>query len=162
MISSLFIGIFIIFILNRSIYIGDIKTRIWLASILISFMSSIFLTQPLKVFGLTLFCMCICRNKHSNDFDFDDDHLISLTCQKYVSNTNEHIQRRISSFIPINRFRLIRTKWKEMNLEEARHKRLIEIQTWNIIREILILVLFLVCLYSITYANRDIENSHVM
>ncbi|CAF3969685.1 unnamed protein product, partial [Rotaria sp. Silwood1] len=68
----------------------------------------------------------------------------------------------ISSFIPINRFRLIRTKWKEMNLEEARHKRLIEIQTWNIIREILILVLFLVCLYSITYANRDIENSHVM
>ncbi|CAF3773946.1 unnamed protein product [Rotaria sp. Silwood1] len=162
MISSLFIGIFIIFILNRSIYIGDIKTRIWLASILISFMSSIFLTQPLKVFGLTLFCMCICRNKHSNDFDFDDDHLISLTCQKYVSNTNEHIQRRVSSFIPINRFSLIRTKWKEMNLEEARHKQLIEIQTWTIIREIQILVLFLVCLYSITYANHDIENSHVM
>ncbi|CAF4992321.1 unnamed protein product [Rotaria sp. Silwood1] len=95
MISFLFIGIFIIFILNRSIYIGDIKTRIWLASILLSFMSSIFLTQPLKVFGLTLFCMCICRNKHSNDFDFDDDHLISLTCQKYVSNTNEHIQRSV-------------------------------------------------------------------
>ncbi|CAF4883239.1 unnamed protein product, partial [Rotaria sp. Silwood1] len=68
----------------------------------------------------------------------------------------------VSSFIPINRFSLIRTKWKEMNLEEARHKQLIEIQTWTIIREIQILVLFLVCLYSITYANHDIENSHVM
>ncbi|CAF3412739.1 unnamed protein product, partial [Rotaria socialis] len=160
--SLVFIGVSITFIIQKSISIGDLKTRKWLTSILVSFISSICLTQPFKVFGLTLFCMCLCRNKRVQDLSFDDDRLISHTCQKSDTNANECGHNKNSSSITINRLNPVRAQWEEMNLEKARHNRLIEIQTWNILREILIVILFLSCLYAITYANRDVENSRMM
>lgn len=47
--SFVIIAISILFIIVRGIEFGDVKSGQWLKSILASFISSIFLTQPLKV-----------------------------------------------------------------------------------------------------------------
>jgi hypothetical protein len=43
------VGVSILFIIARGIEFGDLKTQKWLTSILTSFFSSVFLTQPSKV-----------------------------------------------------------------------------------------------------------------
>ena len=50
--SFIFIGISIFFIIIRGIQFGDLKTQKWLISLIIGFFSSIFFTQPLKVNSL--------------------------------------------------------------------------------------------------------------
>jgi hypothetical protein len=47
--SLLIIGISMFFIIVRGIEFGDSKTQKWLTSVLTGFLSSIFLTQPIKV-----------------------------------------------------------------------------------------------------------------
>ena len=48
--SLLLVVLAIFFIIIRGIELGDLKTQQWLTSILAGFFSSIFLTQPLKVY----------------------------------------------------------------------------------------------------------------
>jgi hypothetical protein len=47
--SLALVGVSILFIIARGIEFGDLETQKWLTSILTSFFSSIFLTQPIKV-----------------------------------------------------------------------------------------------------------------
>ncbi len=49
------VGVSILFIIARGIEFGDLKSQQWLTSILTGFFSSIFLTQPLKVYYF-VFC----------------------------------------------------------------------------------------------------------
>ncbi len=50
--SILLVGTSILFIIVRSIELGDVKTQKWLTSVVTGFFSSICLTQPLKVCSL--------------------------------------------------------------------------------------------------------------
>ncbi len=56
-ISIIFVGISILFIIARSIQLGDIKTQKWLTSVMIGFFSSIFFIQPLKVLYTIFDCL---------------------------------------------------------------------------------------------------------
>jgi len=60
----------ILFLINNSFYegieFGDEKVRNWLISLIISFLTGILLTQPLKVILVTLFCVALLRK-------YDDD-----------------------------------------------------------------------------------------
>lgn len=64
--------------------------------------------------------------------------------------------------VKTSRLNISQSKWEAKKLEKARQNRLMEIKSWNAIRDLVILIIFLGCLYSIAFANRDIEGSHIM
>lgn len=73
-------GVCIAFIVIHGISYGDDKVRRWLASIVIGFFSSIFLTQPLKVLTLALlFYMCCRRKSHAEAFIEEEDPIEDFT-----------------------------------------------------------------------------------
>lgn len=74
--SFLLIILSIFFIIIRGIEFGDLKVQQWLTSIVTGLVSSIVLTQPMKVISLAIFFTCCCRDcidlKEENEF-LDDD-----------------------------------------------------------------------------------------
>ena len=48
-------------IFNKGIEFGDEKVRNWLISLIISFLTGILVTQPLKVILMTVFCVAVLR-----------------------------------------------------------------------------------------------------
>ena len=68
----------ILFIIARGIEFGDLKSQQWLTSIVTGILSSIFLTQPIKIVSLAIFFACCCRNcidlKEENEY-IDDDQI---------------------------------------------------------------------------------------
>ena len=96
--SLIMVGVSILFIIARGIEFGDVKTQKWLVSLIIGLVSSIFITQPLKVrhhfflhcsrismchFDLQVFCLAVlfafcCRSRNNDQemaghLDNDDD-----------------------------------------------------------------------------------------
>jgi hypothetical protein len=55
-------GISIFFMIVRRIELGDLKSEKWLTSILLS--------QPLKILSLSIFFSCFCRNTNQMDFGY--------------------------------------------------------------------------------------------
>ncbi len=81
----------IIFIEFKAIDLGDDKVQSWLISLIISFIVSLLLTQPLEVFILALLDVIIFR-KH--DYKIEQDHEDfgqPLNEKLNHSNTNEVI-----------------------------------------------------------------------
>ena len=82
--SFVIIVISIFFIIIRGIEFGDLKTQQWLTSIVTGILSSILLTQPVKIISLAIFFACCCRDcidfKEENEYidddqiEFDDDN----------------------------------------------------------------------------------------
>ena len=54
MLSFIFVGVSLFFIISQSIMFGNEKVRKWITSLVVSFFTSIIFTQPIKVF-LNLF-----------------------------------------------------------------------------------------------------------
>ncbi|CAF4238484.1 unnamed protein product, partial [Adineta steineri] len=81
------VGLSIMFIIARGIEFGDDKTQKWLISILSGFFSSIFLTQPLKIIGLTIFFAFCCQNsyddKEANEY-LDNNQLALDNDEEYL------------------------------------------------------------------------------
>ncbi len=71
--SYLFMAISLIFIIFRGITFGDEKVTKWITSLLVSFLTSLFLTQPLQVILIAFFFVLVFR-KYDDDKDFEDDH----------------------------------------------------------------------------------------
>ena len=68
----------IFFIIVRGIEFGDLKTQQWLTSIMTGLLSSVILTQPIKIVALAIFFAFFCRNsndtKEENEY-IDDDRI---------------------------------------------------------------------------------------
>ncbi len=72
--SFAFAGVSLFFVIVKGIEFGDDKVTKWLTSLIVSFLSSIILTQPLQVILLTVFFVTICRSSNDkNELDTQDD-----------------------------------------------------------------------------------------
>ncbi len=71
--SYLFMSISLIFIIFRGITFGEEKVTKWITSLMVSFLTSLLLTQPLQVVLIAFFFVLVFR-KYDDDKDFEDDH----------------------------------------------------------------------------------------
>lgn len=82
--SFVIIILSIFFIIVRGIEFGDLKTQQWLTSIVTGFVSSILVTQPIKIVCLAIFFACFCRNsgdaEEENEY-IDDEEVDRQTAQ---------------------------------------------------------------------------------
>ncbi|CAF1134495.1 unnamed protein product [Adineta ricciae] len=129
--SFLFVGVSVLFILARGIELGDVKVKKWLTSTATGFFSSVCLTQPLQILGLTVFAMVFfSKNDHSAES-------LKVSNGKFVSTTDKSPPIRLQKHELIN----------------ARHHRLKEIRFHSIINEFLSYGFFLCTIYLINYLN---------
>ncbi|CAF1236168.1 unnamed protein product [Adineta ricciae] len=149
----------VVFILFASVRMGNEKVQQWLGAILASFCTSVLITQPLKVLSLAILFMCICRKKEQEEaFIEQEDPVEDFT----ISTTDAHRKFPPKSILAKTRLDSYHSKRQKDLLNHLRLIRLREVKAWFILRELSLLLIFLAVLYAISYANRDIEQSHRM
>ncbi|CAF0973552.1 unnamed protein product, partial [Brachionus calyciflorus] len=149
--SFMFAFVSLFFTVIKGIEFGDEKVKKWLSSLAISFLTSIFLTQPIQVLLVALFFVLICRKyDESQDSQTDsDDNGESLndmyTYSKFKYSSDEKIEKfGMSSDAQI---------LKASELQAAREQRLREVKIWDAVREIVIYFIFLCVLFTVCYTN---------
>ena len=91
----MFIIVSIFFIIVKGIKFGDEKVKKWITSLLVSFLTSVLLTQPIQALLLTfVFVMLLRKYDESKDFEYDHDdkgealndasHMETLGKVKYI------------------------------------------------------------------------------
>ncbi|XP_041364430.1 uncharacterized protein LOC121379844 [Gigantopelta aegis] len=144
--TTLVSGAFVIF---YAIMFGDEKTKKWITSLLISFITSVFFTQPIKVFLTAIFLSLIIKNPGEEEEEQPEDE------EEPQLNTDEEFLHAGETGYGATRPRKIGYKPPDpKELEKAREKRLNEIKMWKIIREIVFYSFFLWILMVISYRNR--------
>ncbi|CAF1353863.1 unnamed protein product [Adineta ricciae] len=140
----------IFFIIVRGIEFGDMKSQQWLTSVLSSFFSSIFLTEPIKILSLGIIFAFFCRKSTNEDEEmkeyFDENQLM-------LNKDEENLHSSIE-IIPSTRPKRLTSN----EIACARQIRLRELQMWKIIREIIFYICFLSLLSVIVYSNHN-ENA---
>ncbi|CAD5112526.1 DgyrCDS1737 [Dimorphilus gyrociliatus] len=133
---------------------GDDKSKKWITSMLISFIASIFFTQPIKVILVAVLVSLIFKNTNideSEDEEDEEDYVLASD-EQWLHKPDEHYAKpRKVPYKPPN---------PEV-LEKARAERLKELEMYNVIREIAFYALFLWLLIIIGYSYRD-TNSGTM
>ncbi|ELU06540.1 hypothetical protein CAPTEDRAFT_185815 [Capitella teleta] len=142
-----------VFVMFYGIQFGDLKTKKWITSMMISLLTSIFLTQPIKVFLLALLMSILFKKSEMDDEDIadDDEEYHGLEDDEtwlHPSPNGSPVydgKSRTKGYNPPD------TK----KLEEARLERLKELQMYDILRELLVYSFFLWILLVISYGFRD-------
>ncbi|GIY80635.1 polycystic kidney disease protein 1-like 2 [Caerostris extrusa] len=67
------IGASLFFMWAYGIAFGDEKTSKWLSSLVISFISSVLVTQPIKIILMAIVASCMCRSIDYDEDDADED-----------------------------------------------------------------------------------------
>ncbi|GFU56003.1 polycystic kidney disease protein 1-like 2 [Trichonephila clavipes] len=67
------VGSSLFFLWAYGLQFGNIRTGKWLTSLIISFLSSVLLTEPLKIFLFSIIMACLCGNPDLDDDDSDVD-----------------------------------------------------------------------------------------
>ena len=160
----------------RSIEFGDLKTQKWLVSILASFLSSILLSQPLKVICLTIFVTCL-RRKSTEDEDNELTAHLDENEAMYLDEDEEYLHAMNVCFFPIsslnssvyfqldNPLSTIRKRPQVNRLTEGEvaHARLIRLRDkrmWQAVREILGFIFLAWTIYTLSYFDRDPNASY--
>jgi polycystin 1L2 len=79
LLSFTFTSVSLVFVIIKGIEFGDAQVTKWLTSLIISFLSSILFTQPLKVALMTCLFVLVCRKfENKNDIDGEGDDEMSL------------------------------------------------------------------------------------
>lgn len=154
--SFLIILISIFFIIARAIQLGDRKSQDWLISIVTGLFSSICLTQPMKIFCLTIFSTFFFRHRRTNNNNVDQEaqeYLIENTIE-LESNSNNNKTDSVS----IQQRRLYKDRFIKKQLTLARLQRMQDVHMWSIVRQTIIYTIFFLLLCLIVYPNRN-ENA---
>ncbi|KAI3387632.1 hypothetical protein SNEBB_002249, partial [Seison nebaliae] len=154
-------GVCIFFIISKGIMFGDEKVADWLTSLVLSFFSSILLTQPFKVITLALIVSLICKK----DDDDDDDELSENENDiiSEIQNKSLKTDERWLHAIEGTDDQLITTRVRARDvappnphqLKDARAKRQKEMEMMIVLKEIASFSIFLMLLYVVAYGNRD-------
>ncbi|KAJ8037623.1 Polycystic kidney disease protein 1-like 2 [Holothuria leucospilota] len=140
-----------IFTIFYGIQMGDLETREWLASELVSFFTGVFIAQPIKVVLIAMFITFFFRSPNVDEesdlevdeelydrsLDKDEEWLHTLP----VTNAKE---RKIKARPPTPE-----------NLEKIRERRLKELQIFSVLKDIFFYFLFLFTLMVVSYGNLD-------
>nr|XP_042904172.1 uncharacterized protein LOC107445474 [Parasteatoda tepidariorum] len=137
----------IFFIWAYALQFGNEKTRKWLTSLVVAFFSSVFLTEPLKIFLLALVMACVCGNPDVADDDLDDDEE-----DPYLKEDEEWLHDVHTGVV------VQRPKYRPIDphsLDAARKLREKEVQMYQVLREMGAYILYLWILMILSYGNRD-------
>ena len=164
------------FLIVRGIEFGDVKTQKWLVSILSGFLSSVLLTQPLKVmreykskmmltFVLQIVALVIvfaffCQKSHDDQeaMEYLDEN------ELHIERDEEYLHENSPSLVD-SRSAIGHTRLTEAEVASARERRLKEMQMWSILREALVYLIFFstlsVLIYSQTQLNSFLQVDHL-
>lgn len=127
---------------------GNEKCTKWISSMLISFFSSVFITEPIKVFGMAILLSLILKNPAEEDEGEEEDETVEMGDDEEFLHTNDGFgaaRPRKSAYKPPDPERL----------ERMRAQRLKEIKMWEVIKEVIVYTFFLWILMVISYRNRS-------
>ncbi|KAL4239324.1 hypothetical protein ACF0H5_000141 [Mactra antiquata] len=140
------------FVTFYGIMFQDIKCKKWITSMLISFFTSVFFTQPIKVFLLAIIFSVIIKNPSENEDEEGDDEETPKALDRdeellHKENTDEFdfMGSKKASYIP--------KPPDQSTLQSAREQRLKEKKMWAVIREIIFYAFFLWILMVISYKS---------
>ena len=174
LISFVFAGVSIFFVIIKGIEFGDEKVTKWLTSLIVSFLSSILLTQPLqvctffrfkyinlfrskfyifKVAMVTFFLVSLFRSfDDKKELDNDDENQLNLN--KWEGSNDDYLNEK-SKYLAgsfetqnLDKEKLIEERLKQMKIKKCQ----------KIIREIIFNFIFIWVLIVICYTNRN-QNS---
>ncbi|XP_059156486.1 polycystin-1-like protein 2 [Physella acuta] len=141
----------VVMVIFYGISFKDETCRKWITSLLVSFFTSVFITQPIKVFLFAMVLSLIFKNPSNEEEDEDDDEE-----QPQVDPDSELLH---SDVVAATRPRKIGYKPPDPQmLERLRATRMKEIQMWAIIREVIIYSFFLWILMVISYRQLGAGN----
>ncbi|XP_035210182.1 polycystic kidney disease protein 1-like 2 [Stegodyphus dumicola] len=141
------VGCSIFFLWAYGLQFGNVRTTKWLTSLLICFISSILLTEPIKIFCLAVLMACLCGNPDVDDDDADDDEEDPYLKkdEEWLHDVNPGISVQRPKYRPIDL----------QALEAARKIREKEIRMHKLLKEITAYALYLWILMILSYGNRD-------
>lgn len=138
----------IFFIIVRGLEFGNDKVTKWVTSLVISFITSVFLTQPIQALGMAVILALIFR-KFSEDLD-DDREDDGKSLNDYAKWQNLKYKQKVSYKFESNyedKISILTAK----QLKEARMKRIDEIKTWRYLRDIGVNIVFMIILFLLAY-----------
>ena len=147
--SAIFMTVCIFFIIIQGINLGDEKVKKWLTSFITSILSSILLTQPVKIILTALVVILICRK--SNDAS-DVEHDSVEDDSSYENKRNLNKDSRFDQYRNIEIFDVGKLSQNEIN--EARKKRENEVKFWKMTKEVTAYFVFLMLLFTFSYSVR--------
>ncbi|XP_070581220.1 polycystin family receptor for egg jelly-like isoform X2 [Ptychodera flava] len=142
------VAVAVTFVTFYAIQLGDLETRQWFTSLIISFLTAIFLTQPIKVLLLSVFVALVLKTPNADedeDAEEDEDDYELADDEEWLHKPVKPAKERKLAYKPMD----------ETELNKAREQRMKEIKMYAVIREILFYIFFLWLLLVISYGNRD-------
>ncbi|CAF0876239.1 unnamed protein product, partial [Brachionus calyciflorus] len=154
--SAICMGVSVFFIAMQGINLGDEKVRKWLTSFLVSVVSSVFLTQPIKIVLTAFVVILICRK--SNDIadtqhDGDEDDLTFEN--KRQLNKDQRFEKYREYTISVDAGKL-----SQDEINEARKNRESEVMFWKMVKEVTGFFIFMMILFVFSYSTRDPNAFH--
>ncbi|XP_036357895.1 polycystin-1-like isoform X2 [Octopus sinensis] len=126
---------------------GNEKCTKWISSMLISFFSSVFITEPIKVFGMAILLSLILKKPAEEEEEGEDETLEMGEDEEFLHSANGFGAAKPK-----------KTAYKPPDQEalgKMREQRLKEIKMWEVIKEIIFYAFFLWILMVISYRNRS-------
>ncbi|XP_041364433.1 uncharacterized protein LOC121379847 [Gigantopelta aegis] len=143
------------FVTFYAIQFGDQKTKKWITSLLISFLTSVFVTQPVKVFLTAIFLSLIFKSPGEDQGEEpEDEEEPNLMDDRKLAMDEEYLHQN-SNYGPARPRKIGYQPPERAELERAREERMKEIKMWDIIREITLYSFFLWILMVISYRQRS-------
>ncbi|XP_059152857.1 polycystin-1-like protein 2 [Physella acuta] len=132
----------------------DSTCKKWITSLIISFFTSVFITQPIKVILTAIFLSLIIRNPGEDEDDEESDE------ETYPINTEDGFMHTDidGSFAAARPKKVGYKPPNPKEIERMREIRLKEVKMWGVIREILFYSMFLWILLIITHRSRGPDN----
>ena len=144
--SYTFACVSLLFVIVKGIEFGDEKATKWLTSLIVSFFSSLLLTQPLKVALVTMFLVIVCRKfENKNEMDNEGDDERSLTKLNEVKNAT----KKRFAWTKFN------SEFTDEEMNRLRIKQMKIRQSERILRDIFFNLMFIWVLMVVCYANRN-------
>ncbi|CAL1292788.1 unnamed protein product [Larinioides sclopetarius] len=144
------IGASMFFMWAYGIAFGDEKTSKWLSSLVIAFISSILITQPMKIILMAIVASCLCRSIDYDEDDADEDE------------EDPHLRYDEEFLHDSKRSRHLAYQPMDLEaLEEARKEREKEVKMYSVLKEISAYFLFLWVIMILSYGNRDPNNFYL-
>jgi hypothetical protein len=150
LLSAIFAGVSIFFILVQGISFGNEKVQKWITSLLFSMLSSVFLTQPIQVTLTAIFFVSVFRK--ATDFYKEN------TEKKEIEESDNVDEQKAHNLRPGN-FQIDRLlPSADVDLKEIRLDRLKQQKLKNILKKALLHSIFLWILFVTAFSNRDLNS----
>ncbi|KAF6032999.1 hypothetical protein EB796_008701 [Bugula neritina] len=143
-----------VFVFLYSLEFGNEKTSKWLTSMLIAFLSSVFITQPIKVVIMAIIFSLLIKAPHSEEEQLNDEEDLVLSYDEQYFGCDSHTSHHaVRSFEPFT----IRPPNEKM-LAAIRKRRLKEMNMHKVIREMIIYCLFLSILAVLSSSTQNVQS----